>query len=72
MKSRQQEMIEHLVSKPKLLIEAIKLWGLTRKVNEYYSDCPKLHIVHTFKNGIETKYEVLNRIGKVIKREVKR
>ena len=70
MKSRQQEIIEHLAreNKPKALIEVMKLWTLSGIVNEYYSDCQKLHIRHKIKRGQEVGYEVLRRDGKTIKR----
>lgn len=70
MKSRQREIIEGLVreNKPKPLMELMKLWQLSGIVNEYYQDCPKLHIRHKIKSGKEVCYEILNRSGRTIKK----
>lgn len=71
MKSRQKEIMERMAieNKPKVALELMRMWNLSGKVNEYYKDCPKVHIVHTIKSGIEIKYSIYNRNGKLIKRE---
>jgi hypothetical protein len=73
MKSRQKEILEYLATQnePKTLITLLKMWKLSGNVNEYYSDCPKIHIVHTIKNGIEVKCSIYNRAGNLIKKELK-
>ena len=69
MKSRKQEMFEHLVkTSPKLAIEFMKLHGMTGQVTELYSDVPKLHINHRISKGREVGYEIYYRSGKLMKR----
>ena len=69
MKSRKQEMFEHLSkTSPKLALEFMKLYKMSGQVTELYSDVPKLHINHRISKGCEIGYEIYFRSGKLMKR----